>query len=440
MSQLEEAKFARLLRFIANLAEEGDHLRLPAMAHGLPRSELLVRMIGEVSSFNSWAVSWIFQSAYLPVGLWSEASIVSHLKRTMTAAQKDLDAQPDPYSILYAEEQREKELMQFPIATDAYYYLATNVGAALSESALNQLAQHFRRRFGERPGASGVRMRFGVSTPGALEEHRGEELQCFLVDLLNMPSSYYFVAREGAISVVPATEHGWYLLNGREPRAATATSVLGQDVPGLADLEHLINARSTSEADLQAFLSEHPHFLFALDERYCEIRPHVALAGPGSSKLIPDFLVRLEDSSRWHMLELKKPAAPIFASRGVAGRASKHAAHAIRQLLDYSEAASTGAGRAALRKAYDCAPYDPSLVVLIGRGAPNSRFRWRSSRAGLSDVQLVTYDYLLERAQKASERNRSLGDQLLPFDPPLVAASGRADQRSPPNLHSSNAS
>lgn len=382
-------------------------------------------MIGKVSSFNSWAVSWIFQSAYLPVGLWSEASVVTHLKRSMTAAQKDLDAHPDPYSILYAEEQREKEFMQFPIATDAYYYLATNVGAALSESAVNQLARHFRRRFGERSGASGVPIHFGISTPGALEEHRGDELQRFLIDLLNMPSSYYFVAREGGVSVVPATEHGWYLLNGGEPRAATATSILRHDVGGLADLEQLINARSTSEADLQAFLSEHPHFLFALDERYCEISPHVALAGPGGTKLVPDFLVRLEESSRWHMLELKKPAAPISASRGIAGRAAKHAAHAIRQLLDYSEAASTGAGRAALRKAYGCAPYDPSLVVLIGRGAPNSRFRWRTSRAGLPDVQLVTYDYLLERAREASAHNAAATHQLLLFDPPVVGMPGR---------------
>ena len=297
VSQLEEAKFARLFRFMANLPQIEDNLAIPAMPHGLSCTELLVRMLGRVSSLNSWAVSWVFQSAYLPVGLWTERIALSRLKRRLTLAQIDLDSHADSPSILYAANQMRNDIKQYPIATDAFYYLATNFAEPLSENTLDELAVHFRARFGDRSGPSGERISFGVYTPGSIAENSDDDVRRFLIELLNMPSSYCFVAPEGRISIVPATEHGWYLLDeGAAARAGVATSLLPPiTVPGLLDFEWLLNARSTSEADIQAFLTEQPHFLFALDEGYCQIRPHVALSSPGGAKLVPDFLIRLEE-------------------------------------------------------------------------------------------------------------------------------------------------
>lgn len=403
ISQLEATKFARLVRHMVNLPLDKDNLRLPAMAHGLSRTELLVRMFGRISALSSWAATWVFQPTYLPVGLWEETTIVSHLKRSLTQAGSDLQAHPDPHSILYGSDQREADVYQYPVAMDAFYYLATNVASPLTDDALNDVAAHFRTKFG------GDIQQFGIATPQSIAQHSPTEVRRYALDLLNMPSSYYFVAREGRISVVPATEHGWYLVGrGDGPAPATATSALDLDVAGLADLEALVNSRGTSEADLQCFLTEHPHFLFALDERFCEVRPHVGLVSPAGTRLVPDFLVRHEDSSRWDMIELKKPSAPIRATRGGADRAGQHAAHAIRQLMEYTDAVSTPSARSALTKAYGASPFEPCLMVIIGRGAPTSQFRWRSDRVGLPEVRFVTYDYLLERARQSRAFNRRL--------------------------------
>lgn len=408
ISQLEATKFVRLVRHVANVPIDRENLQLPAMAHGFKQTELLVRMFGVASTWGSWGATWVFQPAYLPVGLWEEKAIVSHLKTCLTRAWRDLQAHEAPNSILYGSGQVNDDIYGFPIATDAFYYLASNVPSPLSEKALDHLAKHFRSKFGQ-----GI-TQFGIATPHSIAEHSPGDASRYLLDLLNMPSSYYFVAREGRISVVPATEHGWYLVGrGNHAAPATATSTLSLDVASLSDLEALVNSRHTSEADLQTFLAEHPHFLFALDERYCEIRPHVGLISPAGTKLVPDFLVRHEDSSRWDMIELKKPTAAIRMKRGRTDGAGKHAAQAIRQLMEYTEAVSTPQARSALTRAYGASPFEPCLMVLIGRGAPTSQFRWRSPRSGLPDVRLVTYDFLIERARSA----RAFNERLLMASP-----------------------
>lgn len=403
ISQLEAAKFSRLVRHMANVPIAMDNLTLPPMGHGLGRTELFVRMFGEMSALSSWAATWVFQPAYLPVGLWSESTVLSSLKRALTQAWTDLQSQPDPFAILYGASQREEDVYQYPIATDAFYYLVSNFAANLSEASLDGLSTHFRARFGD------FIQQFGIATPQSIAQCEPDQASRYLLDLLNMPSSYYFVAREGRISVVPATEHGWYLIGRGETAApATATSTLLMEVPGLRDLEALVNSRRTSEADLQTFFEENRHFLFALDERYCEVRPHVGLISPAGTRLVPDFVIRHEDSSRWDMIELKKPTAPIKTKRGPVDGAGKHAAHAIRQLMEYTDAVSTSEARSALTKAYGASPYEPCLIVLIGRGSPHSQFRWRNPRAGLPEVSLVTYDFLLERARLSSALNERL--------------------------------
>lgn len=404
IAQLEAAKFVRLVRHMADLPIEPDNLRLPAMAHGLSRTELFVRMFGRISALSSWAATWIFQLAYLPVGLWREESVVRHLQRALTRAAQDLSTHPDAHDVLYGFDQRETDLLQYPVATDAFYYLATNVASALADEALDRIARHFRRKFGR-----GIQQ-FGLATPQSMAGGARSETERYILDLLGMPSSYYFMARQGRISVVPATEHGWYLVDrGGNMAPATATSALPRNDDGLSDLEALINSARTSEADIQRFLQERPHFIFALDERYAEVRPHVGLVSPASTALVPDFLIRHEDSSRWDMIELKKPSAPIRVTRRRVEEIGKDAAHAIRQLMDYRDAVSTPSARKALTKAYGAAPFEPCPLVVIGRGTPKSQFRWRSSRAGVPDVRLVTYDFLLERAREA----RALNDELL---------------------------
>ena len=135
---------------------------------------------------------------------------------------------------------------------------------------------------------------------------------------------------------------------------------------------------------------------------------HVALASPVGTKLVPDFMVRLENAGQFAFVELKKPTASIVngANTKMVG---KVAAQAIKQLMEYTDAVSTSLARTQLKKSIGAAPYDPFLVVLIGRGSPNQRYIWTGIQAGLPSVQLVTYDFLLERAHTS----RALNDQLL---------------------------
>jgi hypothetical protein len=403
ISQLEAAKFTRLVRYMIALPVKDGAPQMPVTGHGIDQTEIFVRMLGKQGPPGKWPAAWVFQPAYLPVGLWSEKTIVSNLKRNLTQARQDLETHPISNSLLDDPAPLPAMAHRYPVARESFYYLATNVASPLSDESQDELGAHFRTKFGDRA------TQFGLATPQSMAQHAPAATDRYILDLLNMPSSYYFVARQGRITVVPETEHGWYLV-GRGDHAvpATATSALNIDVRGLSDLEALVNSRKTSEQDLQEFLTQNRHFLFALDERYCEIRPHVGLVSPVSTSLVPDFVARLEDSSRWDMIELKKPSAPIKVKRGRVESAGKEAASAIKQLMEYTDAVSTRKARAALTKAYGASPFEPCLMVVIGRGAPSRQYRWRSNRVGLPNVQLVTYDFLLERAREAKARNEQL--------------------------------
>lgn len=363
VSQLEAPKFARLMRFMANLPIARDKLELQAAAYGLGETEFLVRTFGYFGSLEAFAATWIYYQAFLPVGFWAEKSIVIHLKDRLTAAKRDLALHPDARRMLYGSAQWPGNDV-IPEATQAHYYLATNIATPLSDVAMNAVRNHFREHFGSDLA------RFGFATPQSMAEAAPSEVWRFVLDLLNSPSSYYFMAREGKVSVVPVTEHGLYMTGTKgSMEAATATSSLSVRPPGLTDLEALVGSPATSEADLQAFFTENPHFLLGLDETYCEVKPHVVLASPAETKLVPDFMVRLEDPGRVALIELKKPAANILAGNREGGVIGRVAAQAIKQLMEYADAVSTRPARAELVKSIGFAPYDPCLVVLIGRVA-----------------------------------------------------------------------
>lgn len=401
--QLEEAKFARFFRYIANLPADGDYLLMDAIPYSFGESSFLARIIGKVSALSSWANAWIFQSAYLPPSLWTEEGLVARLKDAIDQANRDISAHPRGRDLFYPDIPNPENIVQMPIVTDSMHYLVTNACVELSNRAIGELACHYHARFGGPATDEGISTMFGVATPLSVAANAGAELQAFMHSLVSMPSSYYFLAREGRIRLASALDHGSYFVREAGIAArATAVSLHRTEVGVITDFEALLNLAKVSEADIQAFLTVHPELLFALDERYCEIRPHVTLTGPGGASLVPDFMIRIEDSDRWDMIELKKPTAPIMASRHDTSRASKPAAQAIRQLLDYKDAVGTREARNALRKAYGGDAYEPSLAVVIGRGTPSEPHHWIAPKPGFPDVRLVSYDYLIERARNSA--------------------------------------
>lgn len=239
-----------------------------------------------------------------------------------------------------------------------------------------------------------------------------------------MPSSYYFVAREGKISVVPVTEHGGFFATrdaGTMEQAAGGTSAVvssvlyapGSSPRGLSDLEALINSPKTKEGDLQCFFRLHPHFLFALDERYCEIKSHVCLVEENRNRHVPDFMARIEDSFIWDVVELKQPQHRLTRT-DKSEQPSAIAARGIAELIRYRDFFGSRNNRNRVAHAFGTAPYEPALVLVIGRGRTTDRYEWRTTRPGLPPVRAVSYDFLFERARQCGAyiRNPRQGTSL----------------------------
>jgi hypothetical protein len=312
-------------------------------------------------------------------------------------------------------ERRPEYLAAFDSASEGCeaYYLCTNICGSHTEDAIKHFSDLAHRLFSEIMKIPEDRHpEFGMATPEILAEKAQHETKRFIVDLLNTPSSYYLVAREGHISVVPVTEHGQFLAS-REGQnqfstvgisAAVTSTLLNQNAaaPLLSELEKLINNRKVHEEDLQHFFTSHPEFLFALDERYCEIRPHVCLFDARRERLVPDFMARIQDSNIWNLIELKRPTSPMTVCGQTIEKASAAAARGIAELLMYRDFFSTRTNRNRVIDRFGTAPYEPCLVLVIGRGRPDHRYEWKSARSGFPKVEIASYDYLFDRARECA--------------------------------------
>jgi hypothetical protein len=131
----------------------------------------------------------------------------------------------------------------------------------------------------------------------------------------------------------------------------------------------------------------------------------------GGTSLIPDFLVRLEGTAGWDAIELKCPQHRITVGAH-RKTAAKSTAAAIAQLLTYRDFFALHENRRRVAHRFDTPPYEPCMLVVIGRGSPNTPFRWRSARLGIPEVKIVTYDFLFERARESAARFTYSGAKL----------------------------
>jgi hypothetical protein len=138
LSQLEEAKFARLFRHLVDLT---DGLNWPAVPLDVPDAELYLKITGEVSSLRSFAVEQIFQISHLPAYLWDSDSIDLFVRSRLTSAFNGLRTSRTLTKAL-------QEFHDFPnrSANPFYpvleegndYYFFTNLPYDLSEVALEK--------------------------------------------------------------------------------------------------------------------------------------------------------------------------------------------------------------------------------------------------------------------------------------------------------------
>jgi hypothetical protein len=417
LSQLEESKFVRLFRHLVEVRDPfergiGDQLAKPVIPLDFPDAELQLKVRGAVGSIQSWAWPWLFHIAHLPSFLWEPEFIKGFINKRLRQAFGNLKAAPHPLEAFRGVFNEKSIFTPKPEGYD--YYFFTNICHDLSEDALSQFCDCAHALFIEILNVPrDQHPRFGMGTPESVVGYSRSEVQKFVVDLLNLPSDYYFVAREGQISVIPSTEHGTFLASASERTSTTSvglslviSSTLSEmkhpSIRGLSDLTGLINSNKTKEQDLQLFFEMNPHFLFALDERYCEIRPHVCLFDAKRERLVPDFIARIEDSNIWDVIELKRPQHPLTVFTDGKERASAFAARAIAELLRYRDFFSIRDNRKRIVDRFGTAPYEPCLVLVIGRGRSTERYEWHSTRLGFPRVQIVSYDYLFERARRCS--------------------------------------
>jgi Shedu protein SduA, C-terminal len=414
LSQLEEPKLLMLFRHLIDDDVRFRFDRLRAVPLDLPDAEVHAKMHLKIGSMQSNCALWFFQLSHVPAYLWDDHSAAQLMRMRMRQAFECLKTRPDLVKIFRRESEPDglfrgalPEDYCSPMYGPDYYYFS-NYTHDISDAAMEAFSRESHQLFTEIVGVPAEpHVRFGIGTPETCGQFAATEVRQFLVDLLNLPSSYYFVAREGRIEVSAVAEHGVFLVptadtNGaRSQSCAVATSTLREHAPvGLSDLNTLLNHSRTTERDLQSFFENHPHFLLSLDHRYCDIRPHICLSDGTGNQLVPDFMVRVENSDLWDIIELKKPQHRItIRSRGVE-RASAAAARGISELLQYSTTVSAAASRSRLKTQLGMAPYDPSLVLVIGRGHPNHSLSWVGSRAGFPGVRVVSYDYLFERARR----------------------------------------
>lgn len=384
----------------------------------LRTAEVHAKKYVKIGSMQSSCALWLFQLSHVPACLWNDHSATQLMRARMRQAFQCLKLRPQLLKVLLWEsspdelfgedEDQYGEFSPKPNSGPDYYYFS-NYCYDISDTAMEAFSRESHQLFTEIVGMPAEpHVRFGIGTPETCSKYAATEVRKFLVELLNAPSSYYFVAREGRIEVAAATEHGAFLVASSAPGAkgptqgplAVATSVLREHAPkGLSELNALVNHPNTTEHDLQNFFETHPHFLLSLDHRYCEVRPHVCLSDDSGNQLIPDFMVRLEGSDLWDIVELKRPQHRVSTRSGGAGKASAAAARGISELMQYSAAVSTRSNRERLTRKLGIAPYDPHLVLVIGRGSPNHSRTWTGSRGGFPGVQIVSYDYLFERAR-----------------------------------------
>lgn len=166
------------------------------------------------------------------------------------------------------------------------------------------------------------------------------------------------------------------------------------------EFEELINDSMTQERDLQAFFERHPGFLRQWDHR--DVFPQVFLTREESGPLVPDFLLTNSEAQKATLVELKRamPRRPMVRRQRNRTRFADLVMEARAQLLDYRDWFEDAAHRDRLMELVGMEIYRPRLMVIVGRasdfvgGIDRQRLAARTS-----DVEIVTYDDILETAR-----------------------------------------
>ncbi len=171
--------------------------------------------------------------------------------------------------------------------------------------------------------------------------------------------------------------------------------VTGSAIAGFQDL---LSKESTSEAEIQQFLNQHPELLTSFGG-YSGAHPHVLLREDGKDDMIPDYLLELPLGRSFDIADLKLHTARLSVGHRYK-RVSHELVKAVAQLRSYQNFFDKSTNRKRFIREYGLEPFRPQIVVVMGRDSEfTSRDERREIEEQLFPTRLVTYDDLIAYAR-----------------------------------------
>lgn len=169
------------------------------------------------------------------------------------------------------------------------------------------------------------------------------------------------------------------------------------------------------ERPIQLYLQEHPHVLTGVlmggHSRWLRSQTRFG------NRYVADFLIADADSIgiRWNLIELESPRVHPFSKDGEWLKEARHAQHQIKSWRHYLQENLDAARKDPQDEGLglvDIDPGVPGLILISRRSLVAGNYSWMRRNLLLdSGITMHTYDWLLDRVERASEGRSSLFQQ-----------------------------
>jgi hypothetical protein len=190
--------------------------------------------------------------------------------------------------------------------------------------------------------------------------------------------------------------HKSELIVGRPGVIANSTAAILSGE--LIEFQRLINAVSTRERHIQAFLEAHPSFLRGLN--YRNIYPQLVLQRDNESSLIPDFILEPFDDAWCDILDVKLPRQKLIIGRNDRATLAAGVHEVVAQLREYSAYFEQEKYRKFVREKFGLKVYRPRLVALVGRDMwQMASEEVRRAMTAYDNLEVMTFDAFIEHCK-----------------------------------------
>ncbi|MFB9902395.1 Shedu anti-phage system protein SduA domain-containing protein [Allokutzneria oryzae] len=220
-------------------------------------------------------------------------------------------------------------------------------------------------------------------------------------NLVIMPVGNKLLLRPASYLTSGAVEVGQGLLPVSATSLEAIGSTLGFSADALEELEGLINSEAVREQDLQEFFERNPQLLLGLD--YERAIPHPILRREEEADLIPDFILlpHADGVGTPKIVDLKLPKVNLVRRKTNRLGYLASVQEARDQLIEYRNYFADPSRAKWARVHLGMEVYMPDICVVIGRSASfGDAYERQRVRATASDLELLTYDDVLNRSRR----------------------------------------